>query len=366
MITGAGGSIGSELCRQILAESPEQLLLVESSEYALYTIERELRELGVRRGYHARVIPLLGSVRDYAHMRMIIDNFAVDTVYHAAAYKHVPIVEHNVVEGVRNNVLGTVNLARAAADCSVGTFVLVSTDKAVRPSNIMGASKRISEMVMQAMAAAGGRTRFVIVRFGNVIDSSGSAIPLFRKQIQAGGPVTVTHLDAERYFMTIPEAAQLVVQASAMGSGGDVFVLNMGEPIRIIELARRMIHLAGMEVRDERHPEGDIEIRMIGLRDGEKMREELLMGNDVGATGHPMILRALEEFLPLVELQPIIQQLENACAAYDCARIRAILRSTVKGFDDRYGCSDPLAERLRANTPVESARVEHLFPQRVS
>ena len=364
MITGAGGSIGAELCRQILAESPRQLLLVDCSEYALYSIDRELQELAVRRGFHARIVPLLGSVQDYVRMRMIIDNFAVETVYHAAAYKHVPIVEHNVVEGVRNNVLGTVNVARAAAECSVSTFVLVSTDKAVRPSNIMGASKRVSEMVMQAMAAAGGRTRFVIVRFGNVIGSSGSAIPLFTRQINTGGPVTVTHADAERYFMTIPEAAQLVLQASAMGSGGDVFVLDMGEPIRIVELARRMIHLAGMEVRDEQNPQGDIEIQMIGLRPGEKMREELLMCDDVGATGHPMILRALEEFLPWAELKPVIEQLEAACVAYDCSRIREIFSATVRGFDNRYGCSDPMAERVRRNAPAESARVEQLFAHR--
>ena len=363
MITGAGGSIGSELCRQILAESPEQLLLVDCSEYALYSIDRELRELAIRHGYHARIISLLGSVQDYPRMRMIISSFTVETVYHAAAYKHVPIVEHNVVEGVRNNVLGTVNIARAAAECAVSTFVLVSTDKAVRPSNIMGASKRVSEMVMQAMAGGGSQTRFVIVRFGNVIGSSGSAIPLFTKQISTGGPVTVTHADAERYFMTIPEAAQLVLQASAMGSGGDVFVLDMGEPIRIVELARRMIHLAGMEVQDEQNPQGDIEIHMIGLRPGEKMREELLMGDDVGATGHPMILRALEEYLSWTELKPVIDQLEEACMNYDCTRIREIFCNTVRGFDNHYGCSDPLAERLRGNSPG-GARVEQLFAHR--
>ncbi len=363
MVTGAGGSIGAELCRQILAESPEQLLLVDCSEYALYSIDRELRELAVSRGYHARIIALLGSVQDYPRMRMIMGAFTVETVYHAAAYKHVPIVEYNMVEGVRNNVIGTVNVARAAAECAVSTFLLVSTDKAVRPSSIMGASKRVSEMVMQAMAASGGQTRFVIVRFGNVIGSSGSAIPLFANQISTGGPVTVTHADAERYFMTIPEAAQLVLQASAMGSGGDVFVLDMGEPIRIVELARRMIHLAGMEVQDEQNPQGDIEIHMIGLRPGEKMREELLMGDDVGATGHPMILRALEEYLSWTELKPVIDQLEEACMNYDCTRIREIFCNTVRGFDNHYGCSDPLAERLRGNSPG-GARVEQLFAHR--
>jgi len=290
LVTGAGGSIGSELCRQILAESPRELLLVDSSEFALYRIERELREEAIRVASRAQIIPLLGSVQDFARMRMIMSTFGVETVYHAAAYKHVPIVEFNVIEGVRNNVLGSLNAARAAAETGVDTFVLVSTDKAVRPVNIMGASKRMAELVLQALADEGQRTRFVIVRFGNVIGSSGSVVPLFREQIRSGGPVTVTHAEAHRYFMTIAEAAQLVLQASAMGSGGDVFVLDMGEPIRIVDLARRMILLAGMEVRDETNPNGDIEIKMTGLRPGEKLYEELLVGDNVGATGHPMIL----------------------------------------------------------------------------
>jgi FlaA1/EpsC-like NDP-sugar epimerase len=360
LVTGAGGSIGSELCRQVLGEEPRELLLLDSSEYALYTVERELHELALRHGHRARIVPLLGSVQDLARMRRIMRHFGVQTVYHAAAYKHVPIVEYNVVEGVRNNVLGTRALARAAAECAVDTFVLVSTDKAVRPSNIMGATKRVAEIIMQALAAERPHTRFVIVRFGNVIGSSGSVIPLFRDQIARGGPVTVTHAEAERYFMTIPEAAQLVLQAGAMGSGGDVFVLDMGQPIRIVELARRMIHLAGLEVREEGEPGPGIELRLIGLRPGEKLREELLVGDDVSATGHPMILRAFEEFLPWSELGRVLDDLAAACEHYDCGRIRGIFATIVHGFDARYGCSDPLAVVVEDGR----GRVERLQPVR--
>jgi len=362
LVTGAGGSIGSELCRQILAESPRELLLVDSSEFALYRIERELREEAIRVASRTQIIPLLGSVQDFARMRMIMSTFGVETVYHAAAYKHVPIVEFNVIEGVRNNVLGSLNAARAAAETGVDTFVLVSTDKAVRPVNIMGASKRMAELVLQALADEGQKTRFVIVRFGNVIGSSGSVVPLFREQIRSGGPVTVTHAEAQRYFMTIAEAAQLVLQASAMGSGGDVFVLDMGEPIRIVDLARRMILLAGMEVRDETNPNGDIEIKMTGLRPGEKLYEELLVGDNVGATGHPMILRALEDFLPWQELKSHLDQLDKACSVYDCDKVREVFSAAVHGFDNRYGCSDPLARRLRKAELRKSAVVEPLFP----
>jgi FlaA1/EpsC-like NDP-sugar epimerase len=294
-------------------------------------------------------------------MRRIMRHFGVQTVYHAAAYKHVPIVEYNVVEGVRNNVLGTRALARAASECAVDTFVLVSSDKAVRPANVMGATKRVAEVIMQALAAERPHTRFVIVRFGNVIGSSGSVIPLFREQIARGGPVTVTHAEAERYFMTIPEAAQLVLQAGAMGSGGDVFVLDMGQPIRIVDLARRMIHLAGMEVREEGASGSGIELRLIGLRPGEKLREELVVGDDVSATGHPMILRAFEEFLPWSEIDRVLDELSTACENYDCNRIRAIFSSIVHGFDTRYGCSDPLA----APREEGRGRVEQLYPARI-
>ena len=363
MVTGAGGSIGSELCRQILAESPAELLLVDASEFALYNIERELLEVAAREGLATRIVALLGSVQDHARMRLLLEGFQVQTVYHAAAYKHVPLVEHNVIEGVRNNVMGTLTVARAAAEAKVRTFVLVSTDKAVRPTNVMGASKRVAEMVMQSLAAANaGGTRYVIVRFGNVIGSSGSVVPLFQEQIAAGGPVTVTHAEAERYFMTIPEAAQLVLQASAMGSGGDVFVLDMGARVRIHDLARRMIHLAGKEVRDEANPGGDIEIRITGLRPGEKLREELLSEGSVGATGHPMILRAVEECLPWVELERVLEELREACVDYDCNRVRDIFARVVRGFDDRYPCADALGERLNERAAGQRPRLKMLAP----
>lgn len=348
LVTGAGGSIGAELCRQILAADPEELLLLDSSEFALYAIERELLRRAEQRSSRTRIVALLGSVRDEALVRRILDTFRVQTVYHAAAYKHVPLVEQNVVEGVRNNVFGTLVVARAAAAAGVGSFVLVSTDKAVRPTSIMGASKRIAEMIMQAFAAGGAATtRYVIVRFGNVIGSSGSVVPLFREQIAAGGPVTVTHPDAERYFMTIPEAAQLVLQASAMGSGGDVFVLDMGTRVRVHDLARRMIHLAGKRVRDAAHPDGDVEIAFIGLRPGEKLREELLAEGTVHATGHPMILRALELSPPWEELEVLLGEIEAACVQHDGERVRALLARVVHGLDAGYACTDALAGRQR-------------------
>lgn len=369
MVTGAGGSIGSELCRQIIQHSPSRLLLLEMSEFALYEVEKDLREIQIRTGLDLEIIPMLGSVQDFTRMRMIMEAFGVETVYHAAAYKHVPIVEYNVIEGVRNNVMGSLNVARAAAAAGVDTFVLVSTDKAVRPANIMGASKRVAELICQALAdevardpAARSRPRFVIVRFGNVLGSSGSVVPLFRDQIRSGGPVTVTHKEAQRYFMTIPEAAQLVLQAGAMGSGGDVFVLDMGDPIRIVDLARRMIRLAGMSVRDEENPNGDIEIRVTGLRPGEKLYEELLAGDNVSGTGHPMIMRALEEFMPWKELEVALDQLERSCNAYDCDLLCDVFKDIVAGFDNRYGCSDPLARKARKPDTRKPAVVEPLFP----
>jgi FlaA1/EpsC-like NDP-sugar epimerase len=362
LVTGAGGSIGGELCRQIITESPRFLILLESSEFALYEIQRELESLALRRGCRTRIVALLGSVRDAAHLRRIMQAFRVETLYHAAAYKHVPLVEYNVVEGVRNNLLGTLVTATVAAECGVETFVLISTDKAVRPANIMGASKRVAEMILQGMAHESGRysTRFVIVRFGNVIGSSGSAIPLFREQILQGGPVTVTHEDVNRYFMTVSEAALLVLHAGAMGSGGDVFVLNMGEPIRIIDLARRMVQLSGLEVRDAENPDGDIEISITGLRTGEKLNEELLMGDEVSSTGHPMILRAREEFLPWKDLAESLLEFERACEAYDCARVLELFAHTVRGFDARYGCSDLLAEQMRLIDARTAPRIELL------
>jgi len=289
LVTGAGGSIGSELCRQIVGLGPERLILFEISEFALYAIESELRDSESGRG--VQLIPLLGSIQNEALMQEVMERFHVDTVYHAAAYKHVPLVEHNVIEGVRNNVFGTWATARAAIASGVDTFVLISTDKAVRPTNVMGASKRVAELVLQALATE-NRTRFCMVRFGNVLGSSGSVVPLFRDQIRRGGPVTVTHPEIIRYFMTIPEAAQLVIQAAAMAEGGDVFLLDMGEPVRIADLAKRMIHLMGFHERTPEHPRGDIEIVFTGLRPGEKLYEELLVGDQALPTEHPRIMRA--------------------------------------------------------------------------
>lgn len=298
LVTGAGGSIGSELCRQIIELGATRLVLLELSELALYSIERELRERLRERGLDVELVPLLGSVLQRNLVRQAVQGFGIQTIYHAAAYKHVPIVEYNMAEGVRNNAIGTWYTAEAAIEAGVETFVLISTDKAVRPANVMGASKRLAELVLQGLAMRGGATRFCMVRFGNVLESSGSVVPLFREQIQRGGPVTVTHQEVIRYFMTIPEAAQLVLQAGSMGEGGDVFVLDMGEPVRIADLAQRMIQLMGLTVRDAGNPQGDIAIEFTGLRPGEKLYEELLIGDIAGATAHPKILRAREQNLP--------------------------------------------------------------------
>lgn len=351
LVTGAGGSIGSELCRQIVAERPAQLLLVEHSEFALYSIHQELdaalRERSLLGSASQELVPLLGNVRDYQRMSDIFRAYRPDTVYHAAAYKHVPMVEHNPCEGVANNVIGTLNVARAAMENGTGNFVLVSTDKAVRPTNVMGASKRVAELTLQALAAetmvryddelpvAGlvrNRTRFAMVRFGNVLGSSGSVVPLFRKQIEADGPITLTHPDVTRYFMTVSEAAQLVLQAGAMGQGGEVFVLDMGQPVRILELARRMVELSGHTVRDEANPEGDIEIRTTGLRPGEKLYEELLIGDDPSATAHPRIMKAREGYRKWNELRPCLSQLERATRANDVGVVLRILHQLVSGY----------------------------------
>jgi len=344
LVTGAGGSIGSELCRQIVREQPRTLLLVESTEFALYSIHGELQQLEGAAGSALRIVPLLASVRDARRMEEIISAWRPDTLYHAAAYKHVPLVEHNAAEGVKNNLLGTWVTARIAADHGVKDFVLVSTDKAVRPTNVMGASKRMSEMVLQALAheRAGqpGATRFCMVRFGNVLGSSGSVVPLFRQQIQRGGPITLTHANITRYFMTIPEAAQLVVQAGAMGTGGDVFVLDMGESVRIIDLARRMVELSGLAVRDERDPDGDIEIEITGLRPAEKLYEELLIGDNPLPTSHPRIMKAHEDFLPWHELVQRLEAMSRAVDANDLAAIRALLQRTVRGYRPADGVVD--------------------------
>jgi FlaA1/EpsC-like NDP-sugar epimerase len=333
MVTGAGGSIGSELCRQIMASAPREIILLDISEFALYNIEQELKALCHEANYRFPVVTLLGSVRDERRLEALYNTFNVQTVYHAAAYKHVPLVEYNVAEGVANNVEGTWSAARAAERAGVETFVLVSTDKAVRPANIMGASKRFAELIVQGLAQRETPTRFCIVRFGNVLGSSGSVVPLFRDQIECGGPVTVTHPDVSRYFMSITEAAQLVLQTGAMGTGGDVFVLDMGEPVRIVDLARRMIRLSGYELEGDALASDHIDIEFIGLRPGEKLHEELLLGTSVAGTGHPMIMRAEEDSLDFDVLEVATGALIEACAKLDCDAITKILRNYVSGFD---------------------------------
>ncbi len=330
MVTGAGGSIGSELCRQILSVGPSKLLLIEQSEFALYTIHQELEERLY--GRDIVLVPLLASVQDSHRMCEIMSNWKPDTVYHAAAYKHVPLVEHNPAEGIKNNVFGTLHVAQAAAENGVTNFVLISTDKAVRPTNIMGASKRLAEMVLQALAANTLGTKFSIVRFGNVLDSSGSVVPKFRQQILDGGPITLTHPEITRYFMTIPEAAQLVIQAGAMAKGGDVFVLDMGRPIKIMDLAYQMIKLSGLTVKDEHNPDGDIDIEISGLRPGEKLYEELLIGNNPKPTSHSHIMKAHEEFVPWIDLKVKLNLLKIALNVNDVDLIRLIMKQLVTDF----------------------------------
>ncbi|MFJ7812352.1 MULTISPECIES: nucleoside-diphosphate sugar epimerase/dehydratase [Pseudomonas] len=361
MVTGAGGSIGSELCRQILGQTPRTLLLFDHSEFNLYTIAGELEQRIIREGLAVQLIPILGSVRDQAKMLDVMRAWQVDTVYHAAAYKHVPIVEHNIAEGLTNNVFGTLYTAQAALQAGVANFVLISTDKAVRPTNVMGSTKRLAEMVLQALSrelapvlmgetgnvSQVNKTRFTMVRFGNVLGSSGSVIPLFHKQIKAGGPLTVTHPKITRYFMTIPEAAQLVIQAGSMGQGGDVFVLDMGEPVKIVELAEKMIHLSGFSIRSERNPLGDIAINFTGLRPGEKLYEELLIGDNVIATRHPMIMSAHEDYLPWDVLKQRLDALRAATAEDDFATVRQLLRDTVSGYVPGGDIVDWLYQRRR-------------------
>lgn len=340
LVTGAGGSIGSELCRQILALAPAKLLLVDHSEFALYATHQALEARLTGDEAKERVVPLLASVQDAARMRQILATWRPDTLYHAAAYKHVPLVEHNPVEGIKNNVLGTLRTAQAALEHGVRDFVLISTDKAVRPTNVMGASKRLAEMVLQALAdqpfgISDGRTsgtRFSMVRFGNVLGSSGSVVPKFRQQIRAGGPITLTHPEVTRYFMTLSEAAQLVIQAGGMAKGGEVFVLDMGQPVRIMDLARRMVELSGLTVKDASNPDGDIEIVITGLRPGEKLHEELLIGNDPKPTSHPRILKAHEKFIPWCELAPKLAELEAALDAADILAIRRLLQQLVEDY----------------------------------
>ena len=336
MVTGAGGSIGSELCRQIILNEPNILILFELSEFSLYSIHQELLEIAKKNNItNTKIYPVLGNVQDIERVDCVLSHFNIDTIYHAAAYKHVPLVEYNMIEGVQNNVFGTYNVARCAAEHGVKSFVVISTDKAVRPTNVMGASKRMAELCLQALSEQlkDYQTCFSMVRFGNVLGSSGSVIPLFRKQILKGGPITITHPDIIRYFMTIPEAAQLVIQAGGMAKGGDVFILDMGEPVKIVDLAKNLIQLSGLSVKDENNPKGDIEITYTGLRPGEKLYEELLIGGDnVTKTAHSRIMTAEEEYLPFEQLSNVLVELEQACKKADYMAIRQILLSVPTGF----------------------------------
>jgi FlaA1/EpsC-like NDP-sugar epimerase len=367
MVTGAGGSIGAELCRQIVRLSPAKLVLFEMSELALYNIDRELRQMLEQRSIGVEVVSLLGNAHHRRRLREILQTYGVQTVYHAAAYKHMPIVEQNVVEGVHNNLFSTWFAAEAALESEVETFVLISTDKAVNPTNVMGATKRLAEVVLQGLQQRGSATRFCMVRFGNVLESSGSVVPLFREQIRRGGPVTVTHPEVTRYFMTIPEATQLVLQASAMAKGGDVFVLDMGKPVKIRDLATQMIRLMGFTVRDAEHPEGDIEIVYTGLRPAEKLFEELLIGNNVTGTEHPMILRAVEHHLPWVAVQQLLEDLLEAIDASDCERARDLLMKGVVEYKPSGEIQDQVWQRKRVAALAvgfESAKVADLQARR--
>lgn len=357
MVTGAGGSIGSELCRQILRQNPSRLVLFELSEYALYSIDHELKEFCIAENITTEVIPLLGSVQRQHRLQSVMRYMDINTIYHAAAYKHVPLVEFNVIEGIRNNVFGTLFTAQAAIDAGVETFVLISTDKAVRPTNTMGTTKRLAELVLQALAGEQKKTRFCMVRFGNVLGSSGSVIPLFRQQIRSGGPVTVTHPEITRFFMTIPEASQLVIQAGAMAIGGDVFVLDMGKPVKIIDLARRMISLSGLTVKDKKNPHGEIEIHISGLRPGEKLYEELLIGDNVSGTSHSLIMTAKEDLLPWPELSDLLGKLDLACHDYDHEKIRDLLLKSPAGFSPTDDICDLLWSAKKTN--LNNKKIQH-------
>jgi len=366
LVSGAGGSIGSELCRTVLKQRPAKLILFEQNEYALYQIEHELIRLAAPEGLSDRLVSVLGSVSSAPHVKSVLRHFGVQTIYHAAAYKHVPLVERNLLQGVQNNVFGTRILAEAAAEFGVERFVLISTDKAVRPTSVMGATKRLAELILQDLAARNSATVFTMVRFGNVLGSSGSVVPLFHRQIAEGGPLTVTHPDITRYFMTVAEAAELVVQAGAMARGGDVFVLDMGDPVRILDLAHRMIHLHGFNVRDKDNADGQIDINFTGLRPGEKLFEELLIGEGAKGTLHPKILRADESLLSSEVLQKLLTRLQQAMAAQSPQRTRAVLHEAVPEFSPEPELSDWMGGG--AETPSTSGRVNDVidFPDRKS
>lgn len=353
MVSGAGGSIGKELCRQIVQHQPSKLVLLDVSEAFLYEINQELIENLADSKNSLIVEPLIGNVQNGMLMTHIFNNYKVQTIYHAAAYKHVPMVEHNVIAGITNNVLGTYEIAQAAIYCEVETFVLISTDKAVRPTNVMGATKRLAELVLQALAKKDHHTRFVMVRFGNVLGSSGSVVPLFKKQIKNGGPITITHPDIIRYFMTIPEAAQLVLQAGAMGTGGDVFVLDMGKPVKIVDLAYKMTHLMGLTIKDQNNPEGDIAVEFTGLRPGEKLYEELLIGNQPKKTFHKRILKANEFSVYWPDVAKMISQLTDAMRDENVLQIKALL----KAFPLEYSPNDT-NEKVESTVTTDEALCE--------
>ena len=337
LVTGAGGSIGSELCRQVIKNKPKCLVLYELSEFALYSIHQELtiKQTNTPAYQNIEIIAVIGNVTNESNLLRILNLYHIQTVYHAAAYKHVPMVEHNPFEGVINNTKGTYHCARAAIAANVETFVLISTDKAVRPTNVMGASKRLAELVCQALSQTDSQTCISMVRFGNVLGSSGSVVPLFTKQIEQGKPITVTHPDVTRYFMTIPEAANLVIQAGAMASGGEVFVLDMGEPVKIVDLAHRMIHLSGFDIKDAAHPEGDIEVIFTGLRAGEKLYEELIIGEDnIESTYHPLIMQAIEHSFPLDELESVLFELNEKQKEFDVFWLKQRFKQFVAGYQE--------------------------------
>ncbi|MFN3236298.1 MAG: polysaccharide biosynthesis protein [Pseudomonadales bacterium] len=338
LVTGAGGTIGSELCQQIVQLQPKRLVLYDNSEFALYRIETELRKIN----HNVELLVLLGSILNEQYLSKVMNNFAINTVYHAAAFKHVPMVEANVIEGVRNNVVGTWNVVKAVSENDVAEMVLVSSDKAVRPTNVMGATKRLGELIVQAYASNNPSTRFSMVRFGNVLRSSGSVVPLFERQIHSGGPVTVTHKDTTRYFMTASEAAELVIQAGAMAEGGELFVLDMGEPVSIYDLAVKMIHLHGKEVASESNSAGSIAIEFTGLRPGEKLHEELIIGQSVSGTRHPKIMRAEEDGISFIELQSVCERIQAACASADYSTIKEVLEANVSGYTMHASESDPV------------------------
>jgi len=364
LVTGAGGSIGSELCRQIVRLNPNRLVLFEMSELALYNIERELEEVAAHERLNVEIVPLLGNAHHRHRVREVLLAFGVQTVYHAAAYKHVPIVEYNVVEGIHNNVISTWYTAEAALETGVETFVLISTDKAVNPANVMGATKRLAELVLQALQERTTQTRFCMVRFGNVLASSGSVVPLFQEQIRRGGPVTVTHPEVIRYFMTIPEAAQLVIQAGSMAKGGDVFVLDMGRPVRIDDLARRLVNLMGLTVRDAENLDGDIEIEYTGLRTAEKLFEELLIGTNVTGTDHPMIMRAMEHRLAWPKMEQVLNELLVALASFDCHRALALLADAVAEYEADVDIRDYVWTRKAVLPHAPAAKVADFAAKR--